>query len=123
VLLINTYLKALRKEKVILKVNIFTLLISIVFSFISIKLMNNLDLAVLSIIILLAMRTLISEYILLKVISVNYALDFIVVNILVILFIYVTWNFKDLNSIFIYTLALILYVFIFKKKILISLVK
>src|SRR5690606_17481692 len=53
-LLVATYLKVLRKEKTLLKINIITLVVSILLTFVSIYLLRNLNLAVLSILVLIA---------------------------------------------------------------------
>jgi len=65
-LLINTYLKALRKEKTILFVNIITLIISIFAGAITVYLFENLLLSVGLIIFCLAIRCNLAEYLLSK---------------------------------------------------------
>lgn len=60
-LLYNTYMKAMREEKVLLKFNIITLFISIILSVITIFLLKQLLLAVLVIIICLALRCTMAE--------------------------------------------------------------
>ena len=68
-LLINTYLKALRKEKWLFAVNVATVLLSAVLSYISVFVLQNLDAAIISIVILLAFRCTVSEMLLTKLIE------------------------------------------------------
>ncbi|MBV6373107.1 hypothetical protein HIU98_18995, partial [Enterococcus casseliflavus] len=70
-LLINTYLKTIRKEKYILLANMASLLLTIVLSVITIFYFNNIDLVVLGIMICLAFRCILAELLLSKVLEIN----------------------------------------------------
>lgn len=70
-LLVNTFLKTLRKEKKILVTNVITLLFSIIMSWIAVFLLDNLNMAVISIMVSLILRCLLSELFLSKILQVN----------------------------------------------------
>src|SRR5699024_1325091 len=53
-LLINTYMKALRYENILLKINIVTMILSFILTYLSTSMFNNLDFAILSIVMLMA---------------------------------------------------------------------
>ena len=66
VLLFNTYLKALRKELLLLKINISTVIFSIILTVIFVFYLHNIELTVLSILLLFFYKYLISKLCLLK---------------------------------------------------------
>lgn len=61
-LLINTYLKTLRREKVMLQINIITMLISLILAYIATQVLRNLDITIINIVILLAFRCVLAVY-------------------------------------------------------------
>lgn len=61
-LLINTYLKALRKEKMMLKINVLTLLLSCIITFITTIIFKNLNFSIVSIVLLLGIRCVWAEF-------------------------------------------------------------
>lgn len=65
-LLINTYYKALRKERVLMLVNLIDLTLSVALAIMSTLLFSNLKLAIFSILIVLAVRSVVLEIILCK---------------------------------------------------------
>ncbi|MDT2827535.1 hypothetical protein P7H59_03595 [Enterococcus viikkiensis] len=86
-LLINTYLKSLRKEKTILLVNVITLATSLVLSLIVIFVVGNLLLAVGLIIICLALRCNLAEFFLSRTLDVRLGYRLFLETSLTILFI------------------------------------
>lgn len=114
-LLSNTYLKALRREKSILLVNIVTVIISLFLTFISVKLIKSIPITMVLIVLLLAFRSMLSEIILSRTLGVSIYKDLILEMLIVLIFIYYNWNVSLVSSFFIYAVALIFY-FIFKKK-------
>lgn len=115
ILLINTYLKTLREETLMLKINILTVILSIIMTFISTMLMNNLDIAVLSIVILLAIRSSVSEIILGKKLGINITKDLILEIFMVLVFMVATW--VNISSVFSLTIYLVIFIFyIYLKK-------
>lgn len=119
-LLINTYLKTLRKEKLMLRINILTVLVSLIFTLITTIVLVNLDLAILSIVILLAFRSILAEYYLTKELNIIVKKDIICEIVLTIVFITSGWFVNSWHIIIIYGLAYCLYIIAKKKDIIVS---
>lgn len=111
-LLVNTYLKALRKEKHILIVNVITVFMSIVLTIIASVMLKNLNFAVSTIVILLAIKSIIAEIFLSKIININIYKDIVLEIIMIIVFIYSSWIVNSSLSTVFYGMAYLLYVFI-----------
>ncbi|RKQ34277.1 lipopolysaccharide biosynthesis protein [Oceanobacillus halophilus] len=111
-LLINTYLKTLRKEKMMLTINLIVLTISIIITVITTIIFKNLDLAVLSIVIILAIRSIFSELYLSKILKVSVAKDIILELGLTVLFIFIAWFIDSWYIIIIYFMAYVVYLII-----------
>lgn len=114
VLLFNTYLKALRKELLLLKINISTVIFSIILTFIFVFSLHNIELTVLSILLLFFYKYLISKMCLLKELQLkkNFAelfliMFFIIMNLLKI---------DLLNAFALYSSIYIIYLFINKNR-------
>lgn len=60
-LLTNTYLKSLRQEALMLKLNLMTVALSVLFTFFTVEVLHNLDAAVLTIPVLYACRCILAE--------------------------------------------------------------
>lgn len=121
-LLTNTYLKALRKEKIMMKINLGVVVISFILTYISTVLLHDLNLAVISILLLFAIKSICSEIVLEKVLEIQIKKDILQEIILVILF--VSINFSDLDTLvkFItYTTSFISYLYVNRKVIMNSL--
>lgn len=116
-LLINSYLKTLRREKVMLKINLISMCISIVITFISTQIVSNLNLAVLNIVILLATRSIYSEIYLAKELKIRVKKDILLEVSLTIVFILTGWFVNSLMTMPIYGMAYIIYLFIKRKDI------
>lgn len=117
-LLTNTYLKALRKEKIMMKINLEIVIISFILTYISTVLLHNLTVTVISILILFAIKSISSELVLEKVLKIQIKKDILQEVFLVILFVFL--NFIDLTilvKIGLYLLFYIVYLFINKQKI------
>lgn len=117
-LLINTYYKSERKEKFLLLINSVSLILSILLSILTCSVFKNLDLAVLSIIFLIAFRCILAEFILSKFIAIQVSKDILLELILVSLFIYLSWYISGIKSILIYLFLYIIYIFMKKSDIL-----
>ena len=90
-LLINTYLKALRMEKTIFRVNLFVMCCSFIATFITAFWLKNLTLTVLSIVFLLALRSIMAELILSKKITISVKKDISTELMMTFIFITVSW--------------------------------
>lgn len=109
VLLINTYMKTLRKEDLMLKINIFILIFSIATTYINAFLLQNLEATILLIVILLASKTIISEVVLIKTSRLKVPYDFLWEIILAIVFIGSGWFMDTYISITIYGTVYLVY--------------
>lgn len=94
-MLITTYLKTLRKEKTILMANVISVLLSILLTFLSVYLIKNLQLAVITIVALIAFKSVFSELCLSKYITINVIKDILMEVALVVIFILVSWFIKS----------------------------
>ncbi|MGX7025493.1 MATE family efflux transporter [Vagococcus hydrophili] len=121
-LLVNTYLKCLRKEKILMKVNIVSLLLSIFFSFVSTKIFHSLNLAVVSILVVLATRCILAEVYILYSLKIKSYNDIFYELLLTVIFICSSWFLSPLLGSFLYLIFLLLYLFLKKSKIVNSLV-
>ncbi|MGF7507166.1 hypothetical protein AAEP74_03240 [Enterococcus faecium] len=109
-LLINTYLKTLRKEKTILMVNVMTLSFSLVASLVIIFVIGNLNLAVGLILLSLAFRCNLAEYFLCRGMKLPVGYRQLVETILTIAFIFSNiWFGGDFISLGIYSLIYVIY--------------
>lgn len=114
-MLTETYIKTLRKEKWLLYVNVITIALGVVLSGCSVYILNNLDLTVISILILIAFRGILSELLLTELLNLNIKADIICEVMLTIVFIFSNWFVGDMFSIVIYGLVYAIYL-IFKRK-------
>lgn len=114
-LLINTYLKALRQEKVILRANLYSLAFSFLLGLYAMLIVHHLTLAVLNIVIVYAFRCLYCEYQLQKSIPFVYWKDWILELGLVSLFILSNLTLNRLFALSLYLCALIIYLLCKKK--------
>lgn len=111
-LLINTYLKTLRKEKLILKVNTMSMILSFILTFTAVKLFNNLELAILNIVILLAFRSALAEYFVARELKIQIRKDLFLETMMTITFISSGWYINSRFMIVVYGFAYIAYLMI-----------
>ena len=117
-LLINTYLKTLRKEKLIMKINIYTLALSVISTAILTTVFKDLNMVIVSIVFLLAFRCIIAELLLSKILKISLHIDIILELIMTFIFILSGWFIDSWATVLIYGLSYILYLFIKRKDIL-----
>lgn len=116
-LLTNTYLKVLRKEKDIFKINVITAFLSLSLTFFTVYILKNIVLSVLSIVVLLAFRSAYSEVVLSKYLKVNVMKDIILELIIVSMFIFFVNRYSSYTSFILYLFILILYIFLKRRDI------
>jgi O-antigen/teichoic acid export membrane protein len=116
-LLIMTYLKTLRKEKIILKVNIYFLVLSILSTFIIIVFFNKIEMLIISILFILAFRSIYAEILLSKILNIHLLIDILLEIGLTIIFVSSGWFLESWNAMFIYGCAYFTYLFIKRKNI------
>lgn len=113
-LLINTYLKTLRKEKSMLFFNVITLLMSVVMSFITIKILNNLTLTVLLILGLLMFRAIITELYLAKILKITVCKSIVSEVAMTVSFVFSGWFFSGTISFLLFFISYLIYWLVFK---------
>lgn len=116
-LLINTYLKTLRREKVLLKINLVYMFMSIISTYIATNIFHNLDLTVLSIVLLLALRSIALENYLAKELNIILSKDIFLELLLTGVFMITAWYINSWYITIIYGSAYIIYLVIKRKKI------
>lgn len=110
-LLVNTYFKSLRLEKTMLKVNVVSVFLSIFFTYVNVEVLHRLDLAVISITILYAVRCIISELVIEKVLGVKLGWDILVELLMIVVFVGSGILFNDWRALGMYALAYIVFCF------------
>lgn len=113
-LLINTYLNTLRKEKIMLKINLATMSLSLFITLVTTRILMNLDLAIVSIVILLAFRSLLAEIYLSKILQISIIKDIVFELALTIIFILSGWFINSWYTSLIYGIAYLGYLLIKK---------
>jgi O-antigen/teichoic acid export membrane protein len=116
-LLVNPYLKTLRKESLMLKINLLTFICSILISAIVTIVFKNLDLAVFSIIFMLAFRCIIAEILLSKFIKLKLFKDIVIESFIVSSFIALGWFLNSWVSAVTYLSVILIYYAIKRKEI------
>jgi hypothetical protein len=111
-MLVNTYLKTLRKEKVLLVLNICSVLLSLFLTFLTINILNSLTLSVFLIVVLLAVRCVVAEIYLARILNVNLYSDNIIETMMAALFIVTSWYIQNWTGTFIYGVGCVAYVYI-----------
>ena len=116
-MLINTYLKSFRTEKSMLIINTISLILSLILTISSVFILNNLTLAILSIVFLLGFRCVIGELVLTKIMNILIYKDIILETVLTAIFIISSWFINNMFCSIIYTCFYLIYVFIKRKDI------
>ena len=111
-LLINTYLKTLRKENLILMVNILTVFMSLITTGISVYIFGNMDIAIASIIVMLVFKCFVAEMLISKLINIRIYKDTILEIILTAIFIIGSWIIGGYAGLLLYITAFIVYLLI-----------
>lgn len=116
-LILNNYLKTIRKESWILITNLITIILCFLLIYISVYRLNNLDYSVYSILLLIAFRSILTELILGKIIKIKLKKNMIA-ELLVIACFLVSNVYIDSNiSAFVYLGAYLLYIIFIKNEI------
>lgn len=114
-LLINTYLKTLRHEKTMLRLNAVTVLVSAIFTVFTTVIWHNLNLAVLTILLGQMVRATIAELFLAKKLSINLSKDLILEIVLTLVFIISGWYIDSWWTMLIYAASYLGYLIIKQK--------
>lgn len=104
VLLINTYLKALRQEALLLKVNLITVALSALLTYFCVVYLHNLQFTVFSILVLFLFKYSISKYFLMKKLQISDGF-----NELILIFAFVAINLLQCNLLYSFGIYLFLF--------------
>ena len=115
-LLINTYLKSMRQEALMLKINICSVIFSVVVTYFTVFIINDLEIAVLSIIVLYAFRCELAEYFIERLLNISIKKDVFMELILVSIFVAAGYVYDNYFSLLIYGCAYSLYLIINYRK-------
>lgn len=116
-LLVNTYLKTMRKEMTMLKVNVVSLGLCVLITLVTTLLLKNLDLAIASIVMILAFRCTLAEMFLSKVLEISLHKDIIMELSMTVAFVLTGWFIHSWLSVLLYSIAYLLYLFLKRKDI------
>ena len=108
-LLLNPYAKTLREESMLMKVNIISLIIATLLTVITVYGLDNLNLAVLSITVVLWVRCIITEIYIAKALELKYSMNQVYELVLIISFVIMSWFLSGLLTTTVYLALLILY--------------
>lgn len=113
-LLINTYLKSLRRENLMLRINLLAVMFSLFLTAISVWWLHSLDLTIMSIVLVFAFRCILAEYFLGEILKIELLRDIILEIIMVVLFITTGWIFDSWWSLALYGIGYLIYLIIKK---------
>ncbi|GBG08143.1 flippase [Paenibacillus agaridevorans] len=119
-MLINTFLKIKRKEKLMLRINAMVWILSLISTVGTVVVFNNLNAAVISIVVLLALKSIISEYCLSRLLNFPITKGTVLELLMAILFIVISYNSGFSISLSIFLIGLLFYLFITRREIIIS---
>jgi len=114
-LLINTYLKTLRREKVMLRINLISMLLSILMTYVTTRIFVNLDVAILNIVVLLAIRSAFAESYLAKELNIRVKKDVLLEVLLTLIFILTGWFINSWMTVLFYGITYLIYLLIKRK--------
>lgn len=121
-LLINTYLKTLRKERLMLIVNLISLALSLIITLVTTLILKNLNLAIVSIVILLAFKCALSEIFISKILKIPIYKDMVLEFMMTLIFILTGWFINSWLAVLFYAVGYIIYLLIKRRDISTSLV-
>lgn len=115
-LIYNTYLKILRQENLIMQINVYIVILSMVITFINIKIFNNLNWMVISILSLLCLRYILSQIKVARIMNVSFFKTMILDILFSITFILISYFIQnEIKAMFVYGIFVSIY-FYFERK-------
>lgn len=115
-LLCNTYLKSLRQETVLLKINCVMVLLSIAVTIITVSVYHQITMAVFSITVLYTVRCMLAEYWLRRILAVQWNWDAVQEVLLVVLFVMSGWYLDSWYCMLLYLVGYLWYLYIGREK-------
>ncbi len=124
-LLVETYLKTMRMEKILLLSNIVTLVFSCLLTVLFVFVLENLTWTVLAILLIFAFRTFLGEFLLSRKMPMCFFRDGILECALTVSFVFVAWFLDNLVGMLVYGALYLMYALFYRKKlrVLITMIK
>lgn len=116
-LLINTYLKSMRQEVFMLKINVISVIFSICVTFFMVQIFHNLDLTVLSIVVIYVFQCCVSEFFINRLLQVDLKKDILTDFLMCVIFISSGWYFRNVWGMVIYAGAYLFFLVLNRKQI------
>lgn len=108
----NTFLKVLRMERQLMFINIVTLILSVILTLISVGFLHSLTFTVLVIIIVMTVRSVISEWYINQKLRVSFFSEILMESMIVGMFMLSTWYLSTEDAFIVYFISLVIYLFI-----------
>lgn len=109
-MLIETYMKTLRKEKWLLLVNLSMVILSVISTGITVYWLHNLDLTIASIVVLLALRCVFAELVLARGLEIRVKTEIVWELMLTVIFIGCSWFIGGIPGLWLYLIVYMVYV-------------
>lgn len=116
-LLVNTYLKSMRQESLMLKINILSVLASVIITFITVKVLHDLNLAVLSIVFVYAFQCCLAEGCISYLLDIKLKREIITDIVLSGIFIATGLFFQNILCMIIYMLVYLLFLLLHRRQV------
>jgi len=116
-LLTNNYLKAYRKEKLMLIINVACVAVGFLMAFVSAYVINDLNILLYSVVLIIMARSIISEIAVMKVIAKKRYFDFVAEFIMTVIFIVAVRYFSFWIGLAVYAVALVVYCIVYRRSI------
>ena len=111
-MLIETYMKTMRRERWLLIINACTVGLSLVFTLVTVFLLRSLTLAVFSVVVLMGIRCIVGELLIAPMIKVEVRRDILMEISMISVFIVSGWYIGGIASVLIYGAAYLVYLFL-----------
>lgn len=114
-LLINTYLKSMRREFLMLEINVVSVVFSLIVTIVTVGIWHNLDAAVFSIVLAYAFRCMLAEYHVTKLLGLDLKMDMLEDLLMCGIFIVSGWMFDSFLCMTLYSVAYVVFVLVHRK--------
>lgn len=114
-LLINTYLKSMRREFLMLEINAVSVVFSLIVTIVTVGIWHNLDAAVFSIVLVYAFRCVLAEYYVTKLLGLDLKMDMLEDLLMCGIFIISGWVFDSFLCMVVYGAAYAVFVLVHRK--------
>lgn len=114
-LLINTYLKSMRKEFLMLEINAVSVAFSLIVTIFTVGIWHNLDAAVFSIVLVYAFRCVLAEYYVTKILGLDLKMDMLEDLLMCSIFIVSGWVFDSFLCMAVYGVAYLVFMLVHRR--------